>query len=254
MNQINAPARFHPLILGSGKVARHLHHYLNLKNIPHDHWPSARVLSDEFYRLASKASFIWILVSDRAIEALYQEISKKLTKMDFVHASGGLSIPGVHTLHPLMTFGPELYELAHYEKTPFTVIEEEVRDEPQALVSFFEHLPNPKHSISATVRGLYHADCVMLANFPQILWSGVLAQIANQVSEAPEQFIPLLEQSVENFLKYGDQALTGPLVREDQVTIEKHMNVLGRSPLGKLYQAFVQYYPNRQSTLTEVKS
>ena len=223
---------FHPLLLGGGKVASHLHHYFHQKNVPHSHWLDARDLSEAFYQKLEKCSSVWLLVADQAIEELKLTLQKRKPSLRFVHASGSLSIANVNTLHPIMTFGPELYELQEYEKIPFTVIEEEWIDQPTDLLAFFSLFPNPRNTVSSKDRARYHANCVMTSNFPQILWRETYSEV----------FKPLLQKSVQNFLEHGEKALTGPLQRGDQATIEKHLTALKDSPLHDLYQEFVKFY------------
>ena len=208
---------FHPLLLGSGKLASHLHHYFNLKKI----------------------------------EPVAEAIVKKFPEAKLVHASGSIAIPRVHTLHPLNTFGPTLYDQSIYEKTSFTVIEEEWRDHPEALLGFFEYFSNSRLQIRSEDRALYHAQCVMIANFPQILWNGVFKEIKTKLGSDPDLFKPLLSQAVSNFLNLGGSALTGPLVRQDQVTLQKHMRALENTPFHALYQAFIQFYQDSSNAVSK---
>ena len=238
---------FHPLLLGNGKLARHLHHYFKLKNIPHEHHENARNLDRSFEEKLEKASFVWILVSDRAIAEVAEKIRSKRPSGSLVHASGGTAVPGVLTLHPLNTFGPDFYELPVYEKTSFTVIKEEWADQPEALISFFQTLPQPRQEIRAESRASYHAACVMTANFPQILWNAVFSEIEKTPGYASSHFEPLLKQAAHNFLELKDEALTGPLVRGDQATIDRHLDTLKGSPLSELYQSFVRFYQSQKN-------
>ena len=246
--QAHSPSTFYPLLLGSGKLARHLHHYFHLKSIPHCHSEDARNLDTAaFESKLERASFVWILTSDRAITEVAEKIRAKKPEVTLVHASGSLSVPGVYTLHPLNTFGPDFYEISVYLKTAFTVITEEWADQPEALVSFFKNVPNPRQEIRAEARAFYHAACVMTSNFPQILWSAVFSEIEKKLGQPSAHFEPLLKQASANFLELRNQSLTGPLVRGDQSTIDRNLQALAGSELLGIYQSFVQFYQSRSN-------
>ncbi len=239
-----------PLLLGSGKLARHWSHYFQLKNISYLEWKKPHELNRDFEAILSQASSVWVLVSDRAIAELVQKILSLAPTLPILHSSAALSISGACTIHPLQTFGPELYSLEAYEKITFTLIEEEWKSAPEAAKNLIERLGNQTQTIPHHARTRYHANCVMVANFPQILWSAVFSNLADSGSLSANAFHPLLKQSVENFLVHGSSALTGPLVRNDQITLQKHLTSLANTPLAHTYQTFIELY----SSLHEGKS
>ena len=95
--------------------------------------------------------------------------------------------------------------------------------------------------------------CVMAGNFSQLLWKGVSDRFAQQFELPAEALEPYLKQMMANFIQAPETALTGPLSRNDQQTIERNLSALEGDPLQDLYRAFVAYYQdeNRQSELWE---
>ena len=51
-----------------------------------------------------------------------------------------------------------------------------------------------------------------------------------------------LEKTVENFNHYGRDAMTGPLVRKDLITIQSNLKALSGDPFQPVYSAFVEAY------------
>ena len=253
---------FRPLFIGRGKLARHLQHYFNLTKRSYDSWDDARDLDHPgFLQNLSRCNAVWILVTDRAIPMVHAQILELIQKQipsmpipPFIHSSGANELPGMITLHPLMTFGPALYSLEQYESIPFTRFKEECDFAPVSFLNFLKEIPNPKYELRMEQRGFYHASCVMMSNFPQILWNTVSQATQQSMNVPSSAFEPILKQSLNNFFIHGPHALTGPLARGDHTTQQKNLTSLLDSPpqgpsLAKLYLAFIEFYEqtHRQS-------
>ncbi len=238
----SANPTFRPLIIGRGKLAKHLLHYFNLKHIPTDHLPDARALTSatRIEQNHPRATCVWLAISDQALAPVRKVID---TRLPVIHSSATTPVSNALTMHPLMTFGPELYPLATYEKMSFTLIAEEARDFERFTNVFFSVLPHPHQMIAQEKRAFYHALCVMTSNFPQILWQAI--------SEYSDGFKPLLAQSSQNFLDLGSAALTGPLVRGDSTTIEKNLAALSDTPFFDLYRSFVNFYSQQKASVSD---
>jgi len=234
----------HYAILGGGRLGRHMRHYLSLLNLPVTCWTRDRTasfnshsVSDTETRLQKTiepASHVLLLVSDGAILELLKRYPF-LHEKNLVHCSGALSIPGVAGAHPLMTFSHELYTLEHYRRIPFMV------DKGHAFSEWLPGLPNPCFAIGPEEKPRYHALCVMAGNFSQIIWQAA-AERFSQMGLPPSTLEPYLQQVVTNFVRNPGSALTGPLSRGDQATIERNLVALDGDPLESLYRAFLTYY------------
>jgi hypothetical protein len=247
---LNPVRTLHPLLIGSGKLSRHLKHYFDLLKVESDHWTKPRELNDPTLApLIRSASHIFLLVSDQALSMVYETVQTLLTNQKanglILHSSAATSIPGAITLHPLMTFGPELYSLEVYQSIPLTLFKEETSDFESELLPLFQILKNPVQTLDTADRARYHVSCVMMANYPQILWEAALS-VSKNAHLPRSSFAPILKQSLQNYLKLGEQALTGPLLRNDQNTLTKHLETLAGTPEADLYRAFVDYYDRKK--------
>jgi predicted short-subunit dehydrogenase-like oxidoreductase (DUF2520 family) len=239
----------HYAILGGGRLARHMRHYLTLLGLPVSAWsrdgsqdvnthnaPNARVRLEA---TVQPASHVLLLVSDGAIADLVSRYPF-LHQKTLLHCSGALTIPGVVGAHPLMTFGHELYTLGQYQKIPFMV------DQGHDFSAVLPGLGNPHFPVRLEDKPRYHALCVMAGNFSQILWQAAGAGFEG-MGLPPETLAPYLQQVVLNFVANPGAALTGPLSRGDVNTIRRNLSALSGDPLQSVYQAFVDLYRDSQT-------
>lgn len=221
----------HFLIIGSGRLARHLKHYFQLLDFKYSDWDrtqDAQVLSCNL----DNASHVLLAVSDSAIANVYQKHFDGFDRT-VVHFSGALIVPGTIAAHPLMTFGEKLYSLEFYQKIHFSLTG------ANQLTQALPGLQNSFSILSSEQKPLYHALCVMGGNFTTLLVQKMLAGFneMNLPSEAANEY---MQRILENVFENPQQALTGPLARRDRGTIEKNIAALGRDPYQKIYSAFVQ--------------
>jgi len=243
-------------IVGGGKLARHFSKYFHLLEIPHTCW--ARDCRSPFNTFAQadaerrlretvgKADHVLLLVSDHAIAVLLKQYPF-LHEKQLIHCSGALSFPGVAGAHPLMTFADHLYELDTYQSVPFMC------EAGHSFIDMFPALPNPHFAINVEDKARYHALCVMAGNFAQVLWKGVSDRFEQQFEFPAGTLHPYLHQVAGNFIQAPESALTGPLPRNDQETIERNIHSLDGDPLQDLYRAFVRFYQSnkRQDLMPE---
>jgi predicted short-subunit dehydrogenase-like oxidoreductase (DUF2520 family) len=232
-------------IVGGGRLARHFSHYFQSLEIPHTCWTrdgqcsfNSIELSDAEQRLretVGKADRVLLLVSDNAIGALLKQYPF-LHEKRLIHCSGALSFPGIAGAHPLMTFSDDLYELETYRSVPFVV------EAGHSFEDLFPGLPNPHFSINVEDKARYHAMCVMAGNFSQVLWQGISERFEQQFDLPAGSLHPYLKRVAGNFIEAPKAALTGPLIRGDQQTIEKNIQSLDGDPLQDLYRAYVHFY------------
>jgi len=226
-----------PLLLGNSKLAKHLHHYFHLLNLPHKHFENARDLeSPELHRKLEGVNAVWILTSDRSIAEIKVKLeahSKKITENHlWIHSSAATDVEGMITLHPLMTFGQDLYSLEQYQETPFAMI-------GTGLMNFSLPFQNPTFVIAPEQRALYHAYAVTMSNLPILLWSMTTEMAKQNLNLESGIFDPILNQTLLNFTLHREKALTGPIARNDQATIDKNLDALQGSMLAKIYESFL---------------
>jgi len=232
-------------IVGGGRLARHFSHYFQSLEIPHTRWTrdgqcsfNSFELSDAEQRLREtlgKADRVLLLVSDNAIGVLLKQYPFLYEKR-LIHCSGALSLPGIAGAHPLMTFTDDLYELETYLSIPFAV------EAGHSFEDLFPGLPNSYFAINVEDKARYHAMCVMAGNFSQVMWKGISERFEQQLDLPASSLHPYLKRVAGNFIEAPKAALTGPLIRSDQQTIDKNIQSLDGDPLQDLYRAFVHFY------------
>lgn len=224
------------LIIGKGRLATHFEHYLGLLELPFVTWN--RNSPESLESLTHEVTHVLILINDDQIESFLKQ-NNKLSNKICVHCSGSLSTELAHSAHPIMSFSHELWEKSQYTQIPFVITHG---------VSFnhiLPGLPNPHHQLMAENKALYHALCVMASNFPVLLWS-IIEKNIEDMGLPPDSLRQLISQSHKNFSQLGYQALTGPLTRGDQKSIDKNLASLKEPALKNIYQSFIDAYADQQ--------
>lgn len=219
------------LLIGQGRLGTHLSAYFEQANIPFKVWNrknhSAEILKDRL----SWASHILLAISDLEIENFFRENVPAHRTKTWVHFSGTMEVAGVHSVHPLMTFGPMLYSLERYRSIPL------VTTSSKSLTELIPGLENPFYRIDADFKKKYHALCVLAGNFTTILWQKFIQELKAQdlPSELGRVFA---EQTVKNVFDYPETSLTGPLARQDRKVQKMNLEALKGDRFAEVYQAF----------------
>lgn len=233
-------------LLGSGRLARHLAHYLQAEGRNVRRWarkpvreantidPAECADAEERLRtLVAECSHILLLLSDDAIGPFVARHGF-LAEKTLIHCSGARTICGVNGAHPLMTFGPELYVLERYRAVPFVTDAEGL-----SFPELFPGLPNPHYTLPTEKKALYHAYCVVSGNFTGLLWERVFAEFESRLGLPKQVLIPYMEQVFANLAR-ADGVVTGPLVRRDRETIARNLAALEGTALRDVYEAFLR--------------
>lgn len=224
------------LLVGSGRLSRHLVYWNSLQKSPlkFHTWNRQSHTSEELQSFLKKADFVWLAISDSALVSFFEQNLSHI-QIPVVHFSGALHDARMISAHPLMSFpeqlmNPEVYPKIHFALTGVSTLQ-------QALPYF----QNSFSLIDEKQKAFYHALCVVAGNFPQFLWSETLSEFERlQIpSVAVDAYI---QQVATNFIQLKSKALTGPLIRQDTVTIEKNINSLEKSKLQKIYSAFAEVF------------
>lgn len=216
-------------LVGRGRLAMHLARYLELEDEQVVQWH--RSCPSRPADVLSEVETVLLAISDDALETFVAD-HPDLRNRRLVHFSGSLTITGVRGLHPLMTFGPEVYELEIYRSIPFV--------EEAGIGGFSEIFPrlvNPVWSIDPGLKPLYHALCVLAGNFTTVLWLKAMTEFENRLGLPREVLRPYLERTAANTLDQGPAALTGSLARGERGTIERDLDGLGGDPFHGVYLA-----------------
>lgn len=234
MGQVPARDDYPYLIIGNGRLAKHISHYFDLSGIPYLNW--YRKSNEPLNSLLEKAHKILVLISDDEIENFISEHREGYEGKTWIHCSGLLSTPTAESAHPLMTFSDSLYDLETYKSIPF--VTEKRRENFHDL---FPELTNISFPIKSELKPLYHAWCVMSGNFTTILWQRFFDVLESDLGIYKKYAYPYLNKTVEN-LEQSKSPLTGPLARGDKKVIEKNLMALKNEPFAEIYRAFVNTY------------
>jgi len=179
---------------------------------------------------------ILLAISDDALED-FITYNLALRSRPLVHFSGSLTIDGAYGLHPLMTFGPETYDLETYRSIPFV--------EERGGLGFkdlFPHLRNPSWAINPEHKPLYHALCVLAGNFTTLTWLKAMDDFEAKLGLPREVLRPYLEQTASNTFAHGHAALTGTLARGEAGTIDRDLEGLDGDDFREVYLAFAHTF------------
>lgn len=235
----SAPGRSLPLIIGSGRMARHWSHYLSLLGIDHRVWSRSGNTLQALENLLplNTTSKIFLAISDSALGSFFETHLSRYEGRTY-HFSGALDLPGMQDLHALMSFGPSLYDLELYRQIPLISTEE--IDLPE--------LPNPKFRITSDAKARYHALCVIAGNFSVLIWQKFFFEMSNYGIPAAA-CLPYFRQINANLEAAPFAALTGPLMRNDIKTMEMNMHALHGDPFREVYKYMVHAYSSQMKDL-----
>jgi len=216
-------------LIGRGRVASHMARYLELEGQYVTQWH--RGLLSRPAEALSEVEIVLLAISDDALESFISE-NPALRDHALVHFSGSLTIDGAHGFHPLMTFGPEAYDLETYRSIPFVG----ERGSP-AFSDFFPHLHNDAWAIDPELKPLYHALCVLSGNFTAVLWLKAMEDLESRLGLPRNILRPYLERTAANTLEKGRASLTGSLARGERGTMARDLDGLDGDPFREVYLA-----------------
>ena len=225
-------------VVGSGRLARHFLHYLQLLGIPACTWSRREAQPDPVAALAGCHTVLLLIRDDQIVPFI--EAWPGLQRFRLVHCSGSLVTNAAEAAHPLMTFGLDLYEADIYRRMPFIL--EQGRTPFDELLP---GLPNPWFTISRRDRPLYHALCVLAGNGSTLLWQKLFAEFERRLGLPPSAAQPFLMQITANLVRDPANALTGPLSRGDLGTISTNLSALEGDPFQAVYRSLARTYEER---------
>jgi predicted short-subunit dehydrogenase-like oxidoreductase (DUF2520 family) len=244
------------VLLGSGNVAQHLIEVM--KNAPTidlvqvfarnpNHLshllPSSKIVSD--YQKITAADVYIISVSDNAIA----EVSGKLPFQNrlVVHTSGSSDLSVLDNKNIKGVFYP-LQTFTKGKKVDFSPIpiclETENEQDYQLLENLGNCISKKVFQINSEQRKSLHVAAVFVCNFVNHLY-----QIGNEICEANqipfEVLHPLIQETAQKILELTPkEAQTGPALRNDTKTIQKHLDFLSDENYKTIYKLLTQSIQN----------
>lgn len=222
------------LVVGNGKLAKHFINYFTLLKIPFIRWHRKHPVSISL--LKNKTAKILLLINDSEIENfIINNLLPLNSYQKIIHCSGILSTELAMSAHPLMTFSNRLYDLDIYKSIHFVT-----EKGKSSFKELFPELLNSSTQIKAEEKKQYHLWCSMSGNFTSILWKEFFNNM-EKLGIKKEVTIPYLYQIFQNVIN-EKEPVTGPLVRKDTNTIQKHISIIKDTPFEKIYSGFAELY------------
>ncbi|MCG8476285.1 MAG: DUF2520 domain-containing protein [Cytophagales bacterium] len=192
-----------------------------------------------------KLDLVILCVADRAIEEVCKEIILDEETV-LVHTAGNGSMESLRfagtdrigVFYPLQTFSKE--KDVDMEQVPVCV-EGNSREVSRFLTKLAKTVSNKVRYVSSEDRRVLHVGAVFACNFSNHMLR-IAQELLGRKGLEVEMLHPLLAETLNKSIEIGPaQAQTGPAVRGDFETLDRHMNTLGFAPeLQEIYQKISQ--------------
>jgi len=195
-----------------------------------------------------------LAVSDNAIEQVAEDLSKRIGKDKLVvHTSGATPTRLLKSyfkyygsFYPLQTFS--ISRNVTFEKVPMC-IDANSKKHSTLLLEIAEQLSEKVYAINDAQRAKLHVAAVFVNNFSNNLFT-IGEQITRKENLPFEILKPLIEETVEKIRNHSPiEMQTGPAVRNDQNTIDRHLKYLQKEfpELVEVYQTMTKSIQNKTS-------
>ena len=238
--------------VGAGKVGFTLGKYMSERNVCVSGYysrseESARQASvfthTKYYKtledLIGSSDALFLTVPDGAIEDVWNSIKRySLTGKFICHCSGVMTSAVFSEINQMGAFGYSIHPLfaIHSRSQSYQEISQAyfTIEGPEAHIGFwkdfFENLGNPVRIIRAEQKALYHGAAVFASNLVTGLFEAgvsLLMDCGFDRESGEAALKPLFLHNCQSVARVGTAAaLTGPVERADEKTIQKHLNVL----------------------------
>ncbi len=187
-------------------------------------------------QVAQTSDLLLLTVPDDELANVAHDVADDIHAGQYVmHASGCYGVAVLDELkdrgavvlavHPVMTFTGTSIDLSRLEDCPFAVTADAV-GLPVAEALVIEMGGDPV-VVAEESRLLYHAALAHGANHLVTLVSQTCELLSSAGISDPALLVaPLLRAALDNSLRAGDEALTGPVSRGDARTLDSHVSEL----------------------------
>ena len=241
------------ILLGSGNVATHLFQAFSKVDEIEVVQVFSRTISKDFpetlqtsdYKEIKAADVYIICVSDSAISSVSSQLSFENRLV--VHTSGSTDINVLDSknrngvFYPLQTFTKN--KSVDFSQIPIC-IETEVPSDFEIIEKLAKSVSNSVYLINGNQRKALHVSAVFVCNFTNHLYT-----IGNTICEEnkiPFEILqPLIEETAKKIKSLSpSDAQTGPAVRNDKKTIEKHIDFLTNENQKEIYKILTKSIQN----------
>ena len=241
------------ILLGSGNVATHLFQAFSKANGIEVVQVFSRTISKDFpetlqtsdFSKITEADVYIICVSDSAISSVSSQLSFENRLV--VHTSGSTDINVLDSknrkgvFYPLQTFTKN--KSVDFSQIPIC-IETEVLTDFEIIEKLAKSVSNSVYLINGNQRKTLHVSAVFVCNFTNHLYT-----IGNTICEEnniPFEILqPLIEETAKKIKSLSpSEAQTGPAIRNDKKTIEKHIDFLTNENQKEIYKILTKSIQN----------
>lgn len=198
--------------------------------------------ADDFSRAAADVDVCVVATPDGAIAEVAAAIEPGNAVVIHLAGSLGLDVLQNHEhcggLHPLLSLADPERGAALLVDNAWFAVASSSNHADAIVLSMVEALGGRHFAVADEDRASYHAAAAIASNHTTALL-GQVARVAAAAGVPFEAFVPLIIGSVHNVAALGaPAALTGPVARGDEATLDRHREALDKSELD-LYEALV---------------
>ena len=249
--------------IGPGKVGVSLGRYFTHKGIKLSGFygrniktsiEAANITKSKFYDniqdIIKESNILFITTPDDMISIIDRELSKfDLNNKSICHTSGSLksnvlcnakhSGALIYSIHPIFAFSNKNTNLKELEKIYFSIegddlenssLNDNINEENIPIINIIKTLGNKYFIRSKETSSIYHLANVFVSNLTLSLLdigTSYLKKLGLNEEDALNAIKPLVQGNIDSIIKKGFvNSLTGPILRGDITTIEKHISVL----------------------------
>lgn len=240
------------VLLGTGNVATHLFRAFSECNdvqVEQVYNHSLESLSEFQKTTAVTTSFDRIKAADVYVLSLKDdviaEVANHLQEQNglVVHTSGAVSLNALRkcrrsgVLYPLQTFSKE--QPVDYSEIPFCLEARELKD-LELLKSLAGKISGKAYEVSSEQRKKLHLAAVFVCNFVNHLYA--VGEDICRENELPFEILqPLIMETANKVTRSSPSAVqTGPAKRNDQSTIQAHLEQLASAENKEIYQVLTR--------------
>lgn len=246
-------------LIGSGNVAHHLGHGLQKQGIDiiqvfSRNPKNARSLSKKLntkstnsYHRLLKADLYLLAVRDDVIATVAQNIVKaKGPEVCMAHTSGTVSSEALGKassnygiFYPLQSMKKDTD--VNLKKVPFCISASNEHLE-RRLCELAKKLSKLVYPINDEQRKQLHLAAVIVNNFSNHLYT-IAEDICKEKNVPFEILLPLIHETSQRLINHSPKEVqTGPAIRDDEGTIERHLNMLNKdSDLTQIYKLLTRH-------------
>ena len=199
--------------------------------------------TDRISEITDQADLYILAVSDSALPLLVKQL--RFDTRLVVHTSGSMDIKVFESaatnygvIYPLQTFSKE--RMVDFNEVPI-IVEGNNEDSEKILINLCQQISEKVIKLDSTDRLFLHLAAVFACNFTNHLYS-LASEILDSRRLSFELLTPLINETAQKVQTiHPAEAQTGPAIRNDEIVIKKHLDLLSFSPgTRELYEKLSQ--------------